>query len=133
MSNPFQPPPDYPPKKPEFSPYAPPSQPVYGPPSYGPPMYGTPIPPGTVKNWLVESILALIFCGGVFAIPAIVFAAQVDGHLRQGNYQAAVEASNSAKTWLLVAVGIGVATMLFCVGPICALNFLGAIAGAAAS
>lgn len=95
-------------------------------------MYPPPIPSGTVKNWLLESILALIFCGGVLAIPAIVFAAQVDGHLRQGNYQAAVEASNSAKLWLTIAVGVTCALTLFCTLPICAFYILAAIAAAAA-
>ncbi|HUE71582.1 MAG TPA: CD225/dispanin family protein [Pirellulaceae bacterium] len=122
MSNPFEPPPNYPPSYGAPGPYAP----------QGPPLYGQPLPPGTVKNWLMESVLALICCGGVLAIPAIVFAAQVDGHLRQGNYQAAIEASNSAKLWLMIAVGIAVALNLFCVGPFCALYMLGAIAAAGA-
>jgi hypothetical protein len=68
----------------------------------------------------------------VLAIPAIVFAAQVDGHLRQGNYQAAVEASNSAKMWLMIAVGIALALTLCCTLPICVLYILAAIAAAAA-
>ena len=40
-----------------------------------------PLPPGSVKNYLVESILLLICCAGVFAIPAIVYAAQVNSKL----------------------------------------------------
>jgi hypothetical protein len=67
-----------------------------------------PIPAGTVKNWLVESIIALICCGGLFAIPAIVYAAQVNGKLATGDYQGAVETSNNAKKWLIIAVCIGV-------------------------
>ena len=67
-----------------------------------------PLPPGTVKNWLVESIISLICCGGLFAIPAIVYAAQVNGKLTAGDYQGAVEASNNAKKWLIIAVCIGV-------------------------
>ncbi len=113
------------------NPYGPPSPPPhYGAGPYSPQgMYGQPLPP--VKNWLIESILALICCGGVLAIPAIVFAAQVDGHLRQGNYQAAVEASNSAKLWLTIAVGITVALTLFCTLPVCVLYILAAIGAAA--
>ena len=56
-----------------------------------------PYPPGSVKNWLVESIISLICCGGLFAIPAIVYAAQVNGKLSAGDYQGAVEASNNAE------------------------------------
>lgn len=120
MNNPFEPPPSYPPSYGAPGPYAP----------QVPPLYGQPLPPGTVKNWLLESVLALICCGGVLAIPAIVFAAQVDGHLRQGNYQAAIEASNSAKLWLMIAVGITAALTLFCTLPICVLYILAAIAAA---
>jgi hypothetical protein len=73
-----------------------------------------PIPAGSVKNWLVESIIALICCGGLFAIPAIVYAAQVNGKLATGDYQGAVEASNNAKKWLIIAV---------CIGVVCNLGF----------
>ena len=76
---------------------------------YAPPKPGQgPYPPGSVKNWLVESIISLICCGGLFAIPAIVYAAQVNGKLSAGDYQGAVEASNNAKKWLIIAVCIGV-------------------------
>lgn len=66
-----------------------------------------PMPPGSVKNWLVESIVALVCCGGLFAIPAIVYAAQVNTKLAAGDYQGAVESSNNAKKWLIIAVCIG--------------------------
>ncbi len=69
---------------------------------------GKSYPAGTVKNYLVESILALVCCGGLFAIPAIIYAAQVNGKLSSGDYQGAVEASNNAKKWLVIAVCIGV-------------------------
>jgi hypothetical protein len=67
-----------------------------------------PLPPGTVKNWLVESIISLICCGGLLAIPAIVFAAQVNTKLAMGDYQGALQSSASAKMWLMIAVGINV-------------------------
>jgi interferon-induced transmembrane protein len=120
MSNPFGPPPNYPP------PLSPSS---YGHPA--PPKYGPPLPPGTVKNYLIESILVLICCGGVFAIPAIVFAAQVDSFLRQGDYHGAVDASNKARLWLMIAAGIGAGIYLCCVGPIIVLQIAAVVAGAA--
>jgi hypothetical protein len=64
-------------------------------------------PRGPVKNYLVESILLLVCCGGVFAIPAIVYACQVNSKLSVGDYNGAVQASNNAKTWCLVALCIG--------------------------
>jgi hypothetical protein len=79
------------------NPYAAPSQPSSG-----------PIPPGTVKTWLVESILSLICCGGLFAIPAIVYAAQVNSKLSLGDYAGAVQSSENAKKWVIISVCIGV-------------------------
>lgn len=84
----------------------------YGGNPYGAPQtpgYGAgPMPPGSVKTYLVESILLLLFCGGLFAIPAIVYAAQVNSKLQMGDYQGAVASSENAKKWCLIALGIGV-------------------------
>lgn len=74
----------------------------YGPPAGKPQYY----PPGTVKNYLIESILSLVFCGGLLAIPAIIFASQVDGKLAQGDYNGALEASKNARLWLTIAVSV---------------------------
>ena len=68
---------------------------------------GGPTPRGPVKNYLVESILLLVFCGGVFAIPALVYACQVNSKQSMGDYYGAVKAANNAKTWCLVALCIG--------------------------
>lgn len=73
---------------------------------YNSPNPGTPLPPGTVKNWLVESIIALCCGAGVLAIPAIIFAAQVNNKLAAGDYQGAVESANNAKKWLMISVGV---------------------------
>ena len=62
------------------------------------------------KNYLVESIILLICCGGIFAIPAIVYAAQVDGKYNRGDYHGAVESANNAKKWCIIA---------FCIGLVC--------------
>ena len=87
-------------------------------------------PPGTVKNYLIESILSLIFCGGLLAIPAVIYASQVDGKLAQGDYHGAVESSKNAKLWLTIAVSV----VLVCgFGGACmyALIVMAAIAGGA--
>ncbi|MEQ8787083.1 MAG: CD225/dispanin family protein [Pirellulaceae bacterium] len=78
--------------------------------SYGENPYepGKPIPDGTVKNYLTEAIICLLCCGGLFAIPALIFATQVNSKLAQGDYHGAVEASNNAKKWCIIAVCIGV-------------------------
>ena len=78
-----------------------------------------------MKNYLVEAILCLVCCGGLFAIPAIIYAAQVNGKLQAGDYQGAVEASQNAKKWCLIAVCIGVVCNVLVVG----LQILIAVAG----
>ncbi|MFO0868019.1 MAG: CD225/dispanin family protein [Pirellulales bacterium] len=65
-------------------------------------------PPPQIKNYLVESILSLVCCGGIFAIPAIIYASQVNGKLAAGDYQGAQQASANAKKWLIIAVSLGV-------------------------
>ena len=69
------------------------------------PPYGGPTP--HVKNYLVESILCTICCCLPFGIPGIVFAAQVDGKLKAGDVQGAIESSEKAKKWTLVSFILG--------------------------
>jgi hypothetical protein len=83
-------------------------------------------PPMQVKNYLVESILLLICCAGIFAIPAIVYAAQVNAKLNSGDYHGALESSNNAKKWCIIALCIG----LTCNGAILLIQ-LGVIAAGA--
>ncbi len=76
------------------SPYASPaSAPAYG---------GAMIP-----NYLWQSIVVTIFCCWPLGIPAIVYAAKVDGLKSRGDIQGAMAASASAKTWCWAAGGIG--------------------------
>ena len=60
-----------------------------------------------IPNYLVPAILVTIFCCWPFGIPAIVFAAKVDGMVSRGDIAEALEASNKAKTWTWVAFGCG--------------------------
>lgn len=70
---------------------------------YSSPQAGSAGPPqGPVKNYLVEAILVTVCCCLPFGIAAIVFAAQVDGKLKAGDYAGAVESAAKAKqfvTW----------------------------------
>ena len=65
-----------------------------------------------VPNYLVWSILATIFCCLPLGIVGIVFAAQVDGKLRSGDYSGAVESSKKAKLFTWIAFGCGLAVAL---------------------
>ena len=84
-------------------------QPQYGQPQYGAqPQYGQPYgtpysqPGGTPPpNYLVWSILTLIFCCWPLSIPSIVFAAQVNGKYAVGDMSGAQESSRKAKQFAL--------------------------------
>ncbi|MBC7902538.1 MAG: CD225/dispanin family protein [Gemmatimonadaceae bacterium] len=70
----------------------------------------TALPPvAPPKNWLVESILATIFCCLPFGIAGIVFASQVNSKYAAGDHAGAVEASKNAGKWTKVAFFIGIA------------------------
>jgi len=84
----------------QSSPYAAPAAPSGGVPSPRAPSPGVPIP-----NYLWQSIVVTILCCWPFGIPAIVFAAKVDGLVSRGQYAEAREASDKAKMWAWVSFG----------------------------
>ena len=78
------------------------------------PVTGVVLPPGqTVQNYLVFAILATVFCCLPAGIPAIVFAAQVNGKLQVGDIAGAQAASNNAKMWCWISFGLGLAIVGF--------------------
>lgn len=79
----------------------------YTPPAAAP---GQPIQPsagGEIPNYLWQSIVVTILCCWPLGIPAIVFAAKVDGLKSRGDIAGALAASKNAKTWTWVAFGSG--------------------------
>lgn len=76
--------PPLPPANPFSNPYQPPMSPVGS-------QYGQEIP-----NYLWQAITVTVLCCLPFGIPAIVYAAKVDGLAATGNIQAARKASDSA-------------------------------------
>jgi len=60
-----------------------------------------------VPNYLVQSILLTLFCCMPFGVVAIVYSAMAVGAAGSGDYEAAVRASNQARTWCWVALGLG--------------------------
>lgn len=83
---------------------------------YTPPM-ATPQAPmvyngPAIQNYLWQSIVVTILCCWPLGIPAIVYAAKVEGLKSRGDIQGAMAASASAKTWCMVAGGAGLAALL---------------------
>src|SRR6266702_2412578 len=75
----------------------------------------TPPPPAggaaTVPNYLVPAIIS-IFCCWPLAIPAIIFATQVNGKVAAGDVAGAQDASKKAKMFSFIAIGLGVVLIL---------------------
>jgi hypothetical protein len=53
-----------------------------------------------------------VFCCLPAGIPAIVYAAQVNGKLQAGDYAGAQMASKNAKMWCLISLGLGLGVMV---------------------
>ncbi len=60
------------------------------------------------KTWLLESVLATVLCCLPFGIVGIVYASRVETYFYKGEYLAALEASDNAKTWTLISICLGV-------------------------
>src|SRR5260370_42257047 len=60
----------------------------------------------TVPNYLVRAIIS-IFCCWPLAIPAIIFATQVNGKVAAGDIAGAQDASKKAKMFSFIAIGLG--------------------------
>jgi hypothetical protein len=76
--------------------------------------------PGTINNNLALSIVALVvslfFCCLPHGLGALIFALQVDKKAQAGDYQGALSAAKTAKTWSIASIivsVIGLAISLF--------------------
>jgi hypothetical protein len=78
-------------------------------PSCGQPI-GSFLPAPAIPNHLITAVLVTLCCCLPFGIVALVFAAQVNSKLAAGDVAGAKAASNSARTWVLVAFIAGLLT-----------------------
>ena len=75
-----------------------------------PPASGAPGTPGThdtIPNYLVLAILSAICCFPL-GIISVIFAAQVNGKVAAGDIQGARDASNKAKLFSYIFLGLGI-------------------------
>jgi hypothetical protein len=74
---------------------------------------GVVLPPGTtIQNYLVFAILTTVLCCLPAGIPAIVYAAQVNGKLQAGDMAGAKAASDNAKMWCWISFGLGLGVIV---------------------
>lgn len=78
----------------------------------GVPLLGTPAAGGPVESYLTAAILVTLCCCVPFGIPAIVFAAGVNGKVATGDLAGAREASRKARMWVWISFGSGLAFWL---------------------
>ena len=99
------------------APPAPPVPPVSPaaawPPSLQTPMSPPPPPaaggaPVKVPNYLVGSILSILCCCLPAGVVSLIYAIQANSKADAGLYDEAMAAANTARTWLIVAVALGV-------------------------
>jgi hypothetical protein len=69
---------------------------------FGPPPYEAPIP-----NYLWQSIVVTLLCCLPAGVAAIVYATRVRGRQQRGDVQGALDASQKAKIWCIVALVAG--------------------------
>jgi hypothetical protein len=75
--------------------------------------------PQEIPNHLVKAIVVTLCCCLPLGVVSIVFAAQVNGKVAEGNYEEATRLSNQADLWAnigiiggLIAIAIQVAIMV---------------------
>lgn len=95
-------------------PSGPPPPPL--PSSAAPSLPGAGQPRPVIPNYLWQSIVVTLLCCLPFGIPAIVYAAKVDGLVARGDWEAARRASGSAKTWCLVSFILGLLSLAIWLG-----------------
>jgi hypothetical protein len=69
-------------------------------------------PPVVVPNYLWQAIVCTVCCCWPLGIPAIVYAAQVNTKVVQGDIAGARQSSDNAKMWCWIAGGAGIVTGL---------------------
>lgn len=76
------------------------------------------LPPGSVPNYLIQSILMTLCCCLPCGIVGIVYASQVNNFLLAGDLAAAKKASDAARLWCWIGLGVGlvVNVLLFAFG-----------------
>ena len=59
-----------------------------------------------IPNYLVQSIIATLCCCTPLGVVAVVYAAQVNGHLATGDFHKARDASDKAKLFFWLSLGL---------------------------
>lgn len=64
------------------------------------------------KTWLLESILATIFCCLPLGVVGIIYASKIESAWYAGNRELALSSARSAKSWTIAAFWVGLGSCL---------------------
>lgn len=85
-----------------------------------PPPYPAAAPPATpasadapVRDWLIPSILAIIFCAWPLAIPGLVFAVKANSAKKRGDMVVAAQQAKRARLWVILSVVLGIVVWIY--------------------
>lgn len=61
-----------------------------------------------IVDYLIPSILALLFCAWPLAIPAIIFSAKARGSVKRSDLAAATQQARNARLWIILSGVFGI-------------------------
>jgi hypothetical protein len=66
-----------------------------------------------IRDWLIPSILAIIFCAWPLAIPGLIFAIRANGSKKRGDMAAAAQQATRARLFVILSVALGVVVWIY--------------------
>ena len=66
-----------------------------------------------VRDWLIPSILTIIFCAWPLGIPALVFAIKANGSKKRGDMAAAAQQAKTARLFVIASVVLGIVVWIY--------------------
>jgi len=78
-----------------------------------PPMAAAATDAPKVFDWLIPSILSIIFCAWPLGIPALVFAIKANGSKKRGDMAAAAQQAKTARLFVILSVVLGIVVWIY--------------------
>lgn len=66
-----------------------------------------------VRDWLIPSILSIIFCAWPLGIPALIFAIKANGSKKRGDMGAAAQQAKTARLFVILSVVLGIVVWIY--------------------
>lgn len=66
-----------------------------------------------VRDWLIPSILTIIFCAWPLGIPALIFAIKANGSKKRGDMATAAQQARTARLFVILSVVLGIVVWVY--------------------